>query len=371
MVVPDKFKGSLTSLQASDAIRNGILQADKNSEVHVYPMADGGDGFAAVLKHYLHTVTVQCNTVDPLMRDIRVAIEWDALHKTAIIELAAASGLMLLKETERNPLKTSTYGTGLMIKAAIEKGASKILLGLGGSATSDAGAGVLAALGFRFTDEAGETLFPTGEQLLRVKNIIPPPQLPCVKFTIACDVTNVLFGETGAAFIYGPQKGADEIAVKLLDDGLRHLAAVIESKTGKDIAGFAGSGAAGGVAAGLSAWFDVEIIPGAAMIADIAGITVPFATADLVLTGEGKIDGQTGKGKVVGYIASLGLQYKVPVIAFCGIADITRQETTAIGLSSVVSIAVEHTSAEASIQHAAELLTNAVKRIVSTCKAGT
>ncbi|MBL0357065.1 MAG: glycerate kinase [Chitinophagaceae bacterium] len=371
IAAPDKFKGSLTSLQACNAINAGILQVHKNAAIHLFPMADGGDGFAAVLKHYLHTETIGCKTVDPLQRELDTSYEWDAIHKTAIIELALASGLMLLKGAERNPLKTSTYGTGLLIKAAIENGAAKIILGLGGSATNDAGMGILAALGFRFIDESDETLFPSGENLQRVKNIIPPSVKPSVQFIIACDVQNVLYGEAGAAVVYAPQKGADESAVKLLDEGAANFAGIVQSLTRKDIAGFAGSGAAGGVAAGLSAYFNTEIMSGAAMISTIAGIEKQLVTADLIITGEGKMDGQTNEGKVVDYIASLGSKYNVPVIACCGIADITQREIKRIGLLSVIALADEHTSTETSISNAAELLTNAAARVATGFNAGT
>ncbi len=306
IIAPDKFKGSLTSLQVCECIRRGVLQNSINADVYIFPMADGGDGFGPVMKYYLHTETITCKTVDPLMRSISAAYEWDIKNKTAIIELASAGGLVLLKEGEQNPLHTSTYGTGLLIQHAIDKGANKIILGLGGSATNDAGIGILSALGFVFKDEQGRELKPAGENLQYIQTMNIPSLLPSIKFTIATDVTNVLLGKEGAALIYAPQKGADENTVSILDEGLQHFAATIQLQTGKDIASFRGSGAAGGVAAGLSAFFDTEIISGASLITSISKIEDVLFDADIIITGEGKLDNQSSKGKVVHHIAAIG-----------------------------------------------------------------
>ena len=356
IVAPDKFKGSLTSMQACECIKDGILQTNKNAEVHLFPMADGGDGFAAVMKYYLQTQTVHCKTVDPLMRDISAAYEWDDENKTAIIELASASGLTLLKEDERNPLKTSAYGTGLLIKHAVDKGAQKIMLGIGGSAANDAGIGILAALGFIFKDEHDEILNPVGENLLHIKNIIPPAVRPSVEFIIACDVTNILFGKEGAAFMYAAQKGADENAISLLDKGSKHFAAIIKYKTGKDIANFSGSGAAGGVAAGLAAYFNLQIVSGAKLIVEISGIQKQLTDAAIIITGEGRLDNQSSKGKVIHQIASMGKALNIPVIALCGEICIEETEIKAMGLNAACSLINKYTSKEEAIKEAAALL---------------
>src|SRR5450432_2223138 len=194
IIAPDKFKGSLTSAEVCSCILLGIQLADKNIDVLSFPMADGGDGFAAVMQHYTQTETVQCATVDPLGRSVTASYQWNDQNNTAIIELAAASGLVLLQTPERNPMKTSSYGTGLLIKDAIAKGAEKIILGIGGSATNDAGTGILSALGFKFTDINDKVIPASGENLISVQKIIPPAVLPSVHFEIACDVDNVLYG---------------------------------------------------------------------------------------------------------------------------------------------------------------------------------
>lgn len=360
VVATDKFKGTLSSLQACEYIRDGITQAGKDADVLLFPMADGGDGFSSIMKYYLHTQTITCNTLDPLMRNIVAGYEWDGADKTAIIELASASGLMLLHTKERDPSKTSTYGTGLLIKHAVDNGAINIILGLGGSATNDAAMGILAALGFKFTGDKANILYPTGEDLNDIKEISAPPADLSVHFTIATDVTNILYGEDGAAFVYASQKGADGKTVKLLDHGLKNFASVIRSQKGKDIASFPGSGAAGGVAAGLAAFFDIEIINGAQLVINASRIKEHLNDADLLVTGEGKIDSQTNSGKAVQQITALGRQYNIPVIAFCGRVDLSQEALHEMGLSSAHSLSSEY-GEEAAIKNAGVLLPALVK----------
>ncbi|HEV8081765.1 MAG TPA: glycerate kinase [Chitinophagaceae bacterium] len=202
IIAPDKFKGSLTSIEVCDAIKKGIFEADNSIESLSFPMADGGDGFAEVMKYYLHTETQFVRTVDPLGRNISASYEWNKKDFFAIIELASSSGLVILKKEERNPLVTSTVGTGLLIMHAINNGANKIILGIGGSATNDAGTGILSAMGFTILDEGNNILKPSGENLLLIKKIVPPDFLPPVKIEIACDVINPLYGPEGAAYIF-------------------------------------------------------------------------------------------------------------------------------------------------------------------------
>ncbi|MFT3932537.1 MAG: glycerate kinase [Chitinophagaceae bacterium] len=354
LIAPDKFKGSLTSFEVVKALSNGLQSA--GVVIKGFPFADGGDGFAAVMKYYLQTTTCTCDAVDPLHRKITVAYEWDEKNKTAIIEMAVASGLVLLKEAEKNPLKTSTLGTGMMIKDAIAKGAKKIILGLGGSATNDAGIGILSALGFQFYD-AGENMLPAcGSSLISIKKIIAPAILPDVKFEIACDVQNVLYGPNGAAYVYAPQKGADKEMVALLDSGLKNFAGVIEKSTGRTVASAAGAGAAGGIAAGLMAFFDVVLVKGVELVATASGIKKQLSFIDMIITGEGKIDNQSNEGKVTGYMAGLAKQYSIPCVAFCGIAALTKNESTAMGLNKIVSLAENESEVSYAIEHAAKLL---------------
>jgi len=330
IIAPDKFKGSLTSFEACEAIAAGIAAFDKTITCLPFPMADGGDGFAAVMKHYLHTDTIPSHTEDPLGRPITTSYELK--DGAAIIEMAAASGLVLLKEKERKALKTSTRGTGLMIKDAINAGAKKIILGLGGSATNDAGTGILAALGFQFLDKDGHPVKTCGENLVCIDKIIPPASLPTVQFDIACDVQNILYGEQGAACVYAPQKGASPDEVRRLDDGLRHFAGLLE----KDIASIPGTGAAGGIAAGLMGFFDVRLQKGIGLVMDTAGINDAIQEGNLIITGEGKIDKQTSYGKVVSEIAFLARHHHIPAIAFCGITEV--EDASLLNLQAVRAI---------------------------------
>ena len=358
IIAPDKFKGSLTSMQACECIRSGVLQANKNAAIKIFPMADGGDGFATAIKYYWQTATVHCKAVNPLMKAIDASYEWDETNKTAIIELASASGLMLLKEDEQNPLHTSTYGTGLLIQHAIEIGACKIIVGLGGSATNDAGIGILSALGFGFKNKQGNILPPVGASLSSVNSIEPPPLLPSVEFVVACDVANTLFGRQGAAYIYAPQKGADGNAVKILDKGLRHFAYIIQLQTGKDIASFSGSGAAGGTAAGLAAFFKTQIVSGAKFIIDISKIEEQIEGAGIVITGEGKLDSQSLQGKAVYEIAMLAKKRQTPLIIFCGQNTLGKAALQKAGKPIVVAL-TQKGSDDAAIKNAAALLSNA------------
>lgn len=369
IIAPDKFKGSLTSLQACEAIRQGLLMTDATADLYVYPMADGGDGFAAVMKHYLHTQTVLCHSADPLKRPMEAAYEMEPISHTAVIELATASGLTLLPDAERNPLKTSTYGTGLLVKNAVELGAEKIILGIGGSATNDGGAGILEAMGFRFYDADGNIVPASGENLSRIKYILPPAILPSLQFVLACDVKNKLLGKQGAAWVYAAQKGAAEKEIPLLDKGLEDFAALLRAASGKDVANIPGTGAGGGVAAGLAAFFKLEIVSGAELLIDSSALETNLADAALIITGEGKIDGQTLNGKVVKHIAALGNRYNIPVITFCGEAAMS-ENISQLNLEKIVSLTGRYTSGPEAMANAASHLTAAAARFLSNFNAG-
>jgi glycerate kinase len=364
IIAPDKFKGSLTSFEVCDAIAAGIKGVNENAETFLFPMADGGDGFSEVMKYYLQTDTIYCTTVDPLGRSIPASYQWNPKAKTAIIEMAVASGLVLLKQEERNPLKTSTYGTGLLVKNAIDKGAEKIILGLGGSATNDAGIGILAALGFKFQNLNGDFLNPIGENLVAIGKIIYPASMSSIKFVIACDVQNVLYGPQGAAYVYSPQKGADQRTVELLDGGLKHFAEVMEQQTKRKVASIPGTGAAGGIAAGLISFFNVELKKGIDLIIEASGIRNKITEANLLITGEGKIDEQTLEGKVVSELSSLAYKYKIPVAAFCGILEADESVISRLHLQFVDSLTSASLSKEDAMLHAREMLTNKASRFL-------
>jgi len=356
VIAPDKFKGSLTSFEACEIIAQGFKQADPSVRLCLFPMADGGDGFANVMKHYLGTNTINCETVDPLERKISASYEWSSTKEIAIIEMAVASGLILLKDAERNPLKTSTYGTGLLINDAIGKGTSQIILGLGGSATNDGGIGILAALGFQFIDASDTILKACGENLLEIKTIISPQVIPKVKLEIACDVQNTLFGPNGAAYVYARQKGANDETIRQLDDGLKHFARILKQQTNHDVAHVPGSGAAGGIAAGLMAFFDIQIKSGVHLVIDTSGVNQEIADADLLVTGEGKIDEQTLSGKVVSELTSLALSHNVPVVAFCGVAELNNSQFNKLGLQFIGPLVSGSVTKEQAMKDARNIL---------------
>jgi len=370
VIAIDKFKGSLSSFEASDAIADGISRINKDAEVLKFPMADGGDGFAAVLKYYTDSKDIICDAVDPLNRSIHTKYQWEEKTKTAIIELAAASGLVLLDKQEQNPLHTSTYGTGLQIKHAIDKGAKKIILGLGGSATNDAGMGILAALGFQFFDRNDQLLLPGGKNLLWVERIAPPSFVPPIKFEIACDVQNKMHGPDGAAYIYASQKGANDDEIKQLDEGLKHFAGILKKQSGKDVSEIPGTGAAGSVAAGLMSSFDVSLKEGTTMIIKASGIEKELKNTDWLITGEGKLDKQSKEGKVVDAIAKLGARYQIPVIACCGITDLDKNEEKKMGLKAVLSLAESKNAINDSIKNAKQWLRQKIVTDIPSIIAG-
>lgn len=357
IVAPDKFKGSLSSFEACSSIAAGIWQVHPTCTIASFPMADGGDGFAAVMKHYLQTETVHCASVDPLGKTIPARYEWHAAGKTAIIELAVASGLVLLTASEQNPLKASTLGTGLLIKDAVQKGAKQIILGLGGSATNDAGAGILVALDFILKDSGGAVLQGRAEDLSHIHAIVPPPVLPDIRFQLACDVQNPLYGPQGAAFVYAPQKGASPQQVEQLDNGLRHFAAIIAAQTGRQVAGIPGTGAAGGIAAALIPYFTTTLAGGTDMVIDASGIKDALAGAALVITGEGKMDAQTSAGKLPARIAALAAEHHIPVMGLCGRLELDEKGIKELGLSYATETMDRSLSLEANMQQAAGLLT--------------
>lgn len=356
IIAPDKFKGSLTSFEVAKAVTDGLLAVNGHLDVHSFPMADGGDGFAAVMSYYTGAQLRRANAADALGKPIEAAWQWQPDTATAIIEVATASGLVLLPETLRNPLHTSTYGTGLQAKAALDAGARTIVLGLGGSATNDGGAGILSALGFQLLDAGGQLLPPTGQSLLFVRKIIPPKNLPVANWVLACDVDNPLTGPNGAAVIYAPQKGATTEQVMQLDAGLKNWAAVLKQQTGIELEGLPSLGAAGGIAAGLKAFFPVAIRLGIEMVVKTSGLQEVITGADLLITGEGKLDNQTASGKVVGYIARLAKDRGIACHALCGQTELDTAGLAAMGIQKTVSLVGGDIDSDQAIARAAALI---------------
>lgn len=356
VIASDKFKGSLSSMQVGEALRAGLKQRWPEREVLIFPMADGGDGFDEVMDHYFSLEKIEAAVVDPLGRPLNASWRWDAQRQTAYISVSAASALVQLKEDEKNPGKTSTYGTGLLIKDALQKGARHIVLGLGGSATNDAGVGILAALGFSLLNYKDEKIEPVGDNLAEIARIQPPAAKIDVVFNISCDVENPLFGENGAAFVYGPQKGADDVMVKRLDEGLRSVSQILSKDYGSDISGIPGLGAAGGIAAGLLPYFKVNINSGIDMVLEASGLKEKLKHASLVITGEGKFDSQSLQGKVVGRLAELCRKENRKCVVVCGISELTKEEAAKAGLQDVIAIRDFAKDDKESTENASELL---------------
>lgn len=361
IIAPDKFKGSLSSFEACRAMEKGVLDIMPDAGVALFPMADGGDGFCRVLKHYLNTTTIHCSTVEAMGEPIISGYEWLPGNLVAIIETAAASGLAQVDRAKRDALKANTIGTGLLIANAIQRGAHTIWLGLGGSATTDMGTGILYALGFRFFNAGKQPLMPCGGNLQHINSIEIPSGLPAIRFRLACDVFNPLYGPNGAAFVYAPQKGADKEMVTAMDRGLRNANRVFGRYSKKDFSTQPGAGAAGGIAAGLGHFFDIEICSGASLVLESSGLSKSLAGADWLFTGEGRFDEQSLQGKLAGKLLGLANQSGVPCGIFCGQADSGFTATSSLKVSFVCPMANNHCPVEKSILEAGSLLTERVR----------
>jgi glycerate 2-kinase len=365
LICPDKFKESLSACDVAEHIRIGIMKVIPLAECTLIPMADGGEGtvdaLVAATKGKIEHVTIS----DPLMRQVKSFYGISGDGNTAFIEMAAASGMALLTKAERNPLHTTSYGTGELIRHALDKGCRKIIVGIGGSATVDGGTGMATALGIHFKDIAGNKIIPSGGNLNTISHI-DLSQLDSriheCELLIACDVTNILTGPEGAAFVFGPQKGADSGAVRMLDDNLSHLAHLISRELHKDVSTLKGGGAAGGLGAGIVAFLNGKICNGFALISETTGLKKWISWADLVITGEGKMDAQTSFGKTPAGVALMAKNNNKPVIGFTGLLDDNVQNFYAIGFSAVIPVADGPMTIEASMANAGRLLENATER---------
>lgn len=366
LIAPDKFKGSLTALQVATAIRDGINYKDEVHEFTLLPLADGGEGTCEILTRNAGGVMRTVQVHDPLSRMINAQYGYDEKNRTAFIEMASASGLSLLKKEEQNPMHTSTFGTGEMILDAIKLGATQLVLGIGGSATNDAGIGLAAALGYEFKDKNDRLLKPVGASLIDIAFIDSSKvsdDVRRVSVIALCDVTNPLIGTSGAAHVYAPQKGASQEEVKMLDRGLRNFAEVALRTFSKSV-DFPGAGAGGGIAGGAKAFLNLEVISGMAFVTKAVQLEDKIQWADLIITGEGKIDRQTLSGKVVASVAELASKHRKRTIAFCGICELRTNELNKIGISEIVSLTDPFTSLETAIRQGRKLLIDRAQNLV-------
>jgi len=370
LIAIDSFKGSCSAINAANSIEKGIKSVMQCATIVKMPVADGGEGTVSAMLMGRGGKAYQCEVTGPL--GDRVMAEYAILENdTAIIEMAAASGLTLVPCEKRNPLFTTTFGTGELILEAAKKGCKRIILGIGGSATNDGGIGAAMALGIAFKDADGNNVGFGGKELQNIAEIDVSglnPLLKNIEISIACDVTNPLYGETGAAYVFAAQKGADEQTIKLLDDGLRHYAEVIKRCTGFDCSQFTGGGAAGGLAIPLAAFCGAKIYSGIDFILNTLDIDSQLKDTDLVITGEGKLDFQTVYGKVPFGVAAHAKKFNVPVIAIVGAIGKDYSLVYNYGIDSVFNIQNAPMSLEDAMNNAEILLEDCAVRVARLIK---
>lgn len=321
VIAPDSFKGSLSAVDVSDSIERGILKVIPEAEIIKLPMSDGGEGLVNTILTVLGGTMVQKEVTGPLGDKVLADFAIVEEGQTAVIEMAEASGLPLVPPDQRNPLLTTTYGTGELIKAALDKNVKKIIIGIGGSATNDAGVGMAQALGVKFLDKEKNCISFGGGELNKIEKIDLSdldPRIKDVEVKVACDVNNPLYGHNGAAYIYGPQKGATKEVVRILDDNLSYIGKKIKDEMGIDLQNIPGAGAAGGLGAGLVAFLDGKLVSGLDIVLNTYNIEEIMKDTSLVITGEGKIDEQSVNGKVTVGVAKKAKSYGIPVIALAG-----------------------------------------------------
>ena len=318
LIAPDSFKGTLSAREVCDIIGEAFENTIQDVKITKLPVADGGEGLCSCLYEITGGSFIGAE-VTGVFGEKMTASYLMLDDGTAVIETASCAGLPLAGEN-KNPAAALTVGVGELIKHARENGAKRILLGLGGSATNDCGTGMAYALGWRFLDRDGREILPSGGRLLDIERIIPPAEKFDLPVTAACDVDNPLYGETGAAFVYAPQKGADEETVKFLDSGLRHIADVILRETGRDVSDMPGAGAAGGMGAGVTVFLSGRLSRGIDIVLDLLGFNEKAACADVVITGEGRLDSQSMSGKVVSGVLERSRGKARLILAVCGCA---------------------------------------------------
>ena len=344
VVASDSFKGSLSSLEVAGGVEKAVREVYPSCEVIKVNVADGGEGTMDALRETLGGRTVTVTVSDPLFRPIEASYVILDDGTTAVLEMSAASGLPLLTSTERNPSMTTTLGTGELIRDALDKGCRRFLVGIGGSATNDAGMGMLHALGYRFRDASGKELAPVGGSMIHVASIDAScrlSELSDAEFIVACDVKAPLYGPYGAAHVFAPQKGADKAMVEALDEGLRHFSSVCAEAMGYDCSTLEGSGAAGGLGYAFRQFLGARLERGVEMVLDAIHFDDMIAGTDLVITGEGRVDSQTLTGKTPFGVAQRALRQGIPVIAIGGSVAIDKEQAQLAGFKDVLQVTPE------------------------------
>ncbi len=367
VIAPDSFKGSLSASEVAEAIQRGIKSVDKNIETIIVPMADGGEGTVQSLIDASGGTIMELMVHDPLFRTIKSFYGIMGDGETAVIEMSAASGLPLLKPNERNPLKTTSYGIGELITDALERGCKKFIIGLGGSATNDGGCGMAQALGAKFFDNEGNELGMGGGELSKIKSIdfsALDSRIFNATFLAACDVDNPLCGKNGASEVYGRQKGASDEDILILDRGLNHFAEIVKQQLNLDIKNVPGAGAAGGLGAGVIIFLQAKLERGVEIVTKITHLEEKMVGADLVITGEGKIDFQTAFGKTPYGVAQITTAKKIPLIVFAGSLGEGYKTLYDKGFDGIFSIIDKPMSLQDAIDNASQLLENTAESTI-------
>lgn len=374
VVAPDSFKGSLSAVAVAKAMERGILAVWPAAVVKKVPIADGGEGTVEALVLATGGTVIPQNITGPLGEPAKSY--WGLLGdgETAVIEMAAASGLTMVPKERRDPRVTTTYGTGELVKAALDRGIRKLIIGIGGSATNDGGMGLARALGARFLDGDGKELAEGGAALAGLASIDLTgldPRLAETQIMVACDVDNPLCGPRGASAVYGPQKGATPEIIAELDAALANYAAVAKAATGKDVAACAGAGAAGGLGVGLMFFTAAELRPGVEIVLEATGFAALVKDATLVITGEGNTDFQTAHGKAPVGVAKVAKQFGVPTVCLSGGLGKGSNDVLAQGIDGLMSIVPGPLTLEECMGSAAELIEAAAARLCRLVKVGT
>lgn len=373
IIAPDSFKGCLNALEVAQSIEKGIRKVYSKASMVTVPMADGGEGTVQSLVGGTKGQLLDLEVTGPLGQKVKAQYGVLGDKKTAVIEMASASGLPLVPENKRNPMITTTYGTGELIKAALERGCKKIIVGIGGSATCDGGAGMIQALGVKLLDGEGKEIGFGGGALKNLRKIDISgldERIKSAEFLIACDVNNPLLGSNGAAYVYGPQKGATPVMAKELDGNLENFANIIKLELGKDIKYLPGAGAAGGLGAGFLAFLNAKLKPGIEIVAKFLDLEYILKDANLVITGEGKIDKQSIFGKTPVGVAKLAKKYDLPVVAVCGSLGEGWEQTLKHGIDAIFSICDSPMTLRKCMTKTPELLVQTIENIFRTIKIG-
>lgn len=364
LIAPDKFKESLTATEVCSIIQPTLININPDLNIDTVALADGGEGTCMILTEYNRGSLKTAQVFDPLMRTINSNYGISRDGRTAFIEMALASGLQLLNPEERNCTLTTSYGTGQLIVDAIDNGMTEIVLGIGGSATNDAGTGMAQALGYKFLSQEGHELDGIGANLIQIKSIDSSQvhsKLKGTKFTVLCDVENPLYGPNGAAYVFAKQKGATEKSTVMLDAGLQQFDILAQSMDCN--LNFAGAGAAGGLGAGAKLFLNAHIRSGIEFVIEYTQLEEKIKHADLIITGEGKVDTQTMSGKVVRGVCEIAKHYDKKIIVVCGACELNDLQLNELGVAQTIALTGGGITSSEAIKNASKLLSEKVKHL--------